>query len=88
MLDDPEISDEAYDLRIRELRALEAQHPELVTPDSPTQRVGAPPAEGFAEVTHGAPMFSLANAFDEEELQGLVRPGEAAAGGRGLLDGL
>ena len=69
VLDDPEISDEAYDLRIRELRALEAQHPELVTPDSPTQRVGAPPAEGFAEVTHGAPMFSLANAFDEEELQ-------------------
>ena len=69
VLDDPEVSDEAYDALIRELRALEAQHPELVTPDSPTQRVGAPPAEGFAEVTHGAPMFSLANAFDEEELQ-------------------
>src|SRR5205807_1800960 len=52
-----------------ELRALEAAHPALVTPDSPTQRVGAPPAEGFRPVTHPQPMRSLANAFDEDELR-------------------
>ena len=67
VLDAPEISDGEYDALIRELRAIEAEHPELVTPDSPTQRVGAPPADGFEQVTHSRPMFSLGNAFDDEE---------------------
>ena len=69
VLDDPAISDAEYDALIRELRALEEQYPDLVTPDSPTQRVGAPPTAGFAQVAHGAPMFSLANAFDPAEFQ-------------------
>lgn len=67
VLDSPVISDAEYDALMRELRDLEARYPELVTPDSPTQRVGAPPAEGFAEVVHRQPMLSLANAFTEEE---------------------
>ena len=69
VLDDPAISDAEYDAFIRELRALEERYPELVTPDSPTQRVGAPPTAGFPQVAHGAPMFSLANAFDQVEFQ-------------------
>ena len=67
VLDSPEVSDAQYDALMRELRAIEAAHPELVTPDSPTQRVGAPPADGFAQVEHPRPMFSLGNAFDDEE---------------------
>ena len=67
VLDQPEIGDAQYDVLMRELRRLEEEHPELVTPDSPTQRVGAEPAEGFPEVQHPVPMLSLANAFDEEE---------------------
>lgn len=69
VLDQPEISDEAFDALMEELRALEAAHPDLVTPDSPTQRVGAPPAEGFRPVRHPQPMLSLANAFDEDDLR-------------------
>ena len=69
VLDSPVISDAQYDSLIRELREMEARHPELVTPESPTQRVGAAPAEGFAEVEHPAPLLSLANAFDTEELR-------------------
>ena len=67
VLDSPEISDAQYDDLMRELRAIEAEHPELVTPDSPTQRVGAAPAEGFTQVAHPRPMFSLGNAFDDDE---------------------
>lgn len=67
VLDDPEISDAEYDALMRELRAIEAEHPGLVTPDSPTQRVGAPPADGFKQVEHPRPMFSLGNAFDDNE---------------------
>jgi len=67
VLDSPEVSDAQYDALIRELRAIEAEHPELVTPDSPTQRVGAAPADGFEQVTHSRPMFSLSNAFDDDE---------------------
>lgn len=67
VLDSPEVSDAQYDALIRELRAIEAERPELVTPDSPTQRVGAPPADGFEQVTHSRQMFSLSNAFDDEE---------------------
>jgi DNA ligase (NAD+) len=71
--DAPEISDAAFDELFRELQALEAAHPELVTPDSPTQRVGTKPAEGFAEVTHRVPMLSLANAFTDEDVAGFDR---------------
>ncbi|HLW58384.1 MAG TPA: NAD-dependent DNA ligase LigA [bacterium] len=69
VLDDPEISDEAFDALVQELRVLEAAHPSLITPDSPTQRVGAPPAEGFRPVEHPQPMLSLANAFDEDDVR-------------------
>jgi DNA ligase (NAD+) len=69
VLDDPEIGDDAYDALLDELRAIEAERPRLRTPDSPTQRVGAPPLERFAEVEHAEPMLSLANARDEEELR-------------------
>ncbi len=68
VLDDPEIPDAEYDRLLRELQALEARYPELVTPDSPTQRVGAAPLESFAEVEHRLPMLSLSNALDEHEL--------------------
>lgn len=69
VLDQPTISDAAYDRLYRELVDLEAAHPELVTPDSPTMRVGGAPAEGFAKVVHSRPMLSLANVFDEAELE-------------------
>lgn len=69
VLDDPEISDAEYDELIGELRALEDRFPELIAEDSPTQRVGAAPAELFRPVPHRAPMLSLDNAFSEEELQ-------------------
>lgn len=68
VLDDPEISDDAYDALVRELERIEREHPELVTPDSPTQRVGAPPSEQFAPVRHSQRMYSLDNAMDEGEL--------------------
>jgi len=68
VLDSPVISDADYDQMMRDLMELEARYPELVTPDSPTQRVGAEPAEGFEEVEHRVPLLSLANAFDYEEL--------------------
>ena len=65
--DSPEIPDAEFDRLMRDLRQLEEQHPDLVTPDSPTQRVGGAPADGFQEVTHRRPMLSLGNAFDDEE---------------------
>ncbi len=68
VLDDPEVSDAEYDELVRELVALEERFPELITPDSPTQRVGGVPSELFAPVTHRAPMLSLDNAFSFEEL--------------------
>jgi len=67
--DAPEISDAEYDRLYRELQALEAEHPDLVLPDSPSRRVGPPPAEGFAPVKHRVPMLSLDNAMDEEEMR-------------------
>ena len=67
VLDSPEIADGQYDLLLNELRELELAHPELVTPESPTQRVGAEPADGFEPVEHARPMLSLSNAFDEDE---------------------
>jgi DNA ligase (NAD+) len=69
VLNDPVISDEEYDQLMRQLMELEAQFPQLVTPDSPTQRVGAPPREGFATVTHSIPMLSLQDARNEEEIR-------------------
>lgn len=68
VLDSPEISDAQYDTLMRELQALEEKHPSLLTPDSPTQRVGGKAAEEFGEVVHRAPMLSLANIFDDEGL--------------------
>src|SRR6266581_4350319 len=69
ILDQPEVSDAAYDKLFHELRNLEEQYPELVTPESPTQRVGAEATTTFAPVNHGVPMLSLGNAFGEEELR-------------------
>ena len=68
VLNDPVISDPEYDALMRELEELERQYPELITPNSPTQRVGAPPVEEFGTVVHTIPMLSLANAFDEREV--------------------
>ncbi|UCC67567.1 MAG: NAD-dependent DNA ligase LigA, partial [Armatimonadota bacterium] len=70
VLDSPEISDAEYDKLFRELQTIEEQHPSLVTPDSPTQRVGAPPLDEFETVRHRLPMLSLGNAFDEDEIRG------------------
>ena len=69
VLDAPTISDAEYDALLRELRELESAHPELVTPDSPTQRVGGAPSSDFAPYPHVVPMLSLANAFDEDDLR-------------------
>jgi DNA ligase (NAD+) len=69
VLDSPEISDAEYDELMRELRRLEEQHPELITPDSPTQRVSGQPVEAFGIVEHRVPLLSLANAFNEEDLR-------------------
>ncbi|MCL4114697.1 UNVERIFIED_CONTAM: hypothetical protein GTU68_053576 [Idotea baltica] len=68
VLDDPEIPDSEYDKLLRELQEIEAQFPDLVTADSPSQRVGAPPISEFTQVTHLIPMLSLGNAFSEEEV--------------------
>jgi DNA ligase (NAD+) len=69
VLDTPTLADEAYDALMRELQEIEAKNPELVTPESPTQRVGAPASNRFAPVEHARPMLSLSNAFDEAELR-------------------
>lgn len=69
VLDAPTISDAVYDQLVRELADLEARYPELITADSPTQRVGAPPSSAFATVRHRVPMLSLANAFGDDELE-------------------
>ncbi|NNF61141.1 MAG: NAD-dependent DNA ligase LigA, partial [Gammaproteobacteria bacterium] len=73
VLDDPEVADTEYDRLLRELVELEQQHPSLVTPESPTQRVGAAPAAQFDQVQHEVPMLSLGNAFDESELRAFDR---------------
>src|SRR5256712_9786091 len=69
VLDDPEISDAAYDRMMNRLKELEAAHPEVVTPDSLTVRVGGAPREGFSTVRHARPMMSLDNAFSYEALR-------------------
>src|SRR5690625_3124017 len=68
VLEDPKISDAQYDRLLRELERLESEHPEWITPDSPSQRVGAPPASGFETVEHRMAMLSLANAFEDDEV--------------------
>jgi len=68
VLDDPQVPDAEYDRLLRELQALEAEHPDLVSADSPTQRVGANPLSAFGEVKHEVPMLSLDNAFDDDEV--------------------
>jgi len=73
VLDDPEIPDAEFDRLLVELRALEREHPELITPESPTQRVGGAPVAGFAEVRHRTPMLSLDNAFSREEVEAFDR---------------
>ncbi len=80
VLDQPEISDAEYDELMLELQRVEEEFPELLTPDSPTQRVGAAPAELFAPVEHRAPMFSLDNAFSREELQAWEKRCERVVG--------
>jgi len=72
-LDDPEVPDAEYDRLMVELRAIEAQHPDLATPDSPTQRVGATPVAAFGAVRHRVPMLSLDNAFSEQEVRDFDR---------------
>ncbi len=72
-LDEPEISDAEYDRLFRELKTLEAEHPELVTDDSPTQRVGAAPLDAFSQVVHEMPMLSLDNAFGEDDMHDFDR---------------
>ncbi|MGH2547335.1 MAG: DNA ligase LigA-related protein, partial [Actinomycetota bacterium] len=78
--DDPEISDAEYDELMRELRGLEEAFPELIVPDSPTQRVGGAPSELFAPVRHRTPMLSLDNAFSWEELNAWGKRVERALG--------
>ncbi len=73
VLDDPEVSDAEYDRLLRELKELEGRFPEIVTPDSPTQRVGAAPVAEFGEVVHRVPMLSLENAFSEEDVRDFDR---------------
>jgi len=73
VLDDPEIPDVEYDMMLRELQDIEAQYPDLCSPDSPTQRVGATPLKEFAEVKHEVPMLSLGNVFSEAELNDFDR---------------
>ncbi len=80
-LDAPEIGDAEFDALFRELRAIEERHPELVTADSPTQRVGAEPVAGFEEAVHPNPMLSLGNAFDEEQLMAWHRRAQALVDG-------
>lgn len=81
VMDSPAISDAEYDAMMNELKRLEAAHPQLLTPDSPTQRVGGKPAEGFKKVRHSRPMLSLDNAYSEEDLRDWDRRVRELAGG-------
>jgi len=86
VLDDPAIPDAVYDQLYRELVDLETRHPELVVPESPTQRVGASPVAGFAEVRHGLPMLSLDNAFSTEDLENFDRRVRERLGTEGEIE--
>ena len=80
VLDDPEISDAEFDRMMNSLKKLEAEHPDHITPDSPTQRVGGKPREGFVKVAHSIPMLSLDNAYSEDELRSWERRVHELAG--------
>jgi len=82
VLDSPEISDADYDLLLEQLQKLEQQHPDQITPDSPTQRVGGRPAEGFSEVVHRRPMLSLDNSYNIDELRSFDQRCRRLAEGR------
>src|SRR6202451_4746221 len=69
VLDDPEISDAEFDQLMGQLQKIEVEHPELITPDSPTQRVGGKAREGFVKVRHSSPLLSLDNALNEDEMR-------------------
>src|SRR6266446_3165162 len=84
VLDDPEISDAEFDRLMNELKNLEAEHPDLITPDSPTQRVGGKPREGFVKVRHSSPMLSLDNTYNEEELRAWERRVHELSGRKGV----
>src|SRR6202045_1375671 len=84
VLDQPEISDAEFDKLMRQLKDLEAEHPELVTEDSPTQRVGGKPREGFVKVPHSSPMLSLDNTYNEEELRAWERRVHELSGRRDI----
>ena len=86
VLDEPEIPDAEYDKLMIELRALEAEYPDLITPESPTQHVSGAPSEEFGEVIHKVPMLSLDNAFSEEDVQGFDRRIHERLGVEGDLD--
>src|SRR5207237_7162698 len=73
VLDDPEISDAEFDRLMNQLKNLEAEHPGLITPDSPSQRVGGKAREGFVKVRHSSPMLSLDNTYNEDELRAWER---------------
>src|ERR1700694_1247264 len=75
VLDNPEISDLDFDQLMQQLKALEAEHPSLITSDSPTQRVGGKPREGFVKVPHSSAMLSLDNALNEDEMREFDRRG-------------
>ncbi len=80
VLDDPEVSDAEFDALMNELKSLEREHPEMVTSDSPTQRVGGKPKEGFPKADHSSPMLSLDNAYNEQELRDWARRVDELAG--------
>ncbi len=84
VLDQPSLTDAEYDALMRELRDLEVAHPELASPESPTQRVGATPQAGFAEIQHPLPMLSLSNVYNEEELRAWAQRASRFAGGSDL----
>jgi DNA ligase (NAD+) len=86
VLDDPSVTDDVYDALLDELRAIEAEHPELLTPDSPTQRVGGEPVSSLEKVRHLQPMLSLANARSEEELLAWVQRMRAHLAREGIAD--
>src|ERR1700730_17555272 len=81
----PEISDREYDALLEELKQLETDHPELATPDSPTQRVGGQPIEGFRTVRHREPMLSIDNTYNPQELREFDRRVKKLLGGEAIL---
>src|SRR5256885_16837954 len=82
VLDQPEISDAEFDKLMRQLKDAEAQHPQVITADSPTQRVGGKPREGFVKVPHSSPMLSLDNTYSEDELRNWERRVHELSGGK------